>query len=308
MRQLELEFTTAVRADPTQGEEESSNVPLQMSVDGSMVALVGEGWREVKLVAIGERSTAGPLTNLTYAATLGSAETFGDEALGELVRRGIPWAHDVVSVNDGAAWIQSFVDLQCSRAHRVLDFAHAVSYLALAATEAHGEGTEATRAWFTTWRTTLRHGDPTEVLAALQALPAEDERDRAWTYLGTRRSQIAYRDFVARGWPIGSGCVERAHKGVLQERLKRRGMRWSGTVAEAMIAMRIVGANDRWAETWARIGAQQRAARQAHAATRRADHRRPPPPLKLVQDGKPTANHPWRRFRLRRSPRLPPTI
>jgi hypothetical protein len=71
-----------------------------------------------------------------------------------------------------------------------------------------------------------------------------------------------------------------------------------------MIALRVVDANDRWAATWARVGAQQRADRQTKTATRRAARRKPPPRETFVQDGKPTATHPWRTFRLKGSPRF----
>jgi hypothetical protein len=303
MRQLELACTAAAWADGAgAGPAVDPAGPLQLSVDGSMVALVEEGWREVKLAAIGER-TAGSLTALTYTATLGDAEAFGQEALGELGRRGLPHARDVVTVNDGAEWIQGFVDLHCPQAQRVLDFAHAAGYLASAATEAYGEGTAAAWAWFATQRHELRHGDPDAVLTALQALPDGAERDRSWQYLATRRAQIAYRDFVAQGWPIGSGCVESAHKGVVQARLKQRGMRWSRPVAEGMLALRLAAANARWDATWTQVGSHQRAAHQTRTATRRTARRVRPPTPKRVQHGKPTADHPWRRFRLRGSAR-----
>ncbi|MGH2532132.1 MAG: hypothetical protein ACRDJW_07460 [Thermomicrobiales bacterium] len=234
---------------------------------------------------------------------MGDAAACGVEAVGELLRRGLPQAQDVVTVNDGAEWMQGFVDLPCPQAHRVLDFAHAAGYLAAASTEAYGEGTAAAQHWFTTQRHTLRHGKPDAVLAARAALPDGAARDDAVGYLTTRRSQIADRDFAARGWPIGSGCVESAHKGVVQQRLKQRGMRWSRPVAAGMLALRLVAANDRWAATWPMIVAHQRADRQARAAQRRTARQTRPPHPTLVQDGKPTADHPWRRFRLAGSPR-----
>lgn len=293
MRQLELAFVDAIPV----GGGEAATTPMQISMDGSMVRLV-DGWREVKLVAIGERAGADTLTALSYAATLGTAEAFGEDAEGELARRGMPGARDVVTVNDGAEWIQGFVDLHCSRAHRVLDFAHAAASLASAASEAFGEDTAAATAWFTEQRHVLRHGDPEVVLARLAALPTGEERDRAGSYLSTRRAQIAYRDFVDQGWPIGSGCVESAHKGIVQARLKLRGMRWSRHVAEGMLALRIVDANDRWDETWGQVASQQRAAHQADMAARRIDRRRKPPRATLVQNGRPTEHHSWRNFRL----------
>lgn len=303
MRQLERAVTAAVWAHGGHAvaAADAVAVPLQLSVDGSMVALVDEGWREVKRAAIGERRAPGALTALTYTATLGDAAAFGHEALGACGRRGRPHAADVVTVNDGAEWIQGFVDLQCPQAQRVLDFAHAAGYLARAATEAYGEGTDAAHAWFTTQRHTLRQGDPAAGLTALAALPTGEHRDQAGRYLAARRAQIAYRAFAARGWPIGSGCVERAHKGVVQARLKQRGMRWSRPVAAGLLALRLVAANDRWAATWAQVGTHQRAAHRARTAQRRMARRVRPPPAKRIQHGKPTADHPWRRFRLKGS-------
>ncbi len=300
MRQVELDFVAAI---PVGGDTEPAQAPLQLSLDGSMVPLL-DGWHEVKLLAIGERQADGPLTALSYAATLGTAEAFGDEAVGELVRRGLPGASDVVTVNDGAAWIQGFLDLHCPRAPRILDFAHAVGYLAAAATAAYGEGTAPAQCWFAAQRHTLRHGDPDTVLTALGALPAGEARDRALGYLTARRAQVAYRDFVARGWPIGSGCVESAHKGIVQQRLKGRGMRWSRPAADSILALRVVDANTRWDATWRHLGTHQRAAQQARTATRRAARRQPPANPKLVQDGTPAAEHPWRTFRLPGSPRF----
>lgn len=319
MRQLELDTLAVLPV----GGGEPTQTPLQLSMDGSMVPLV-DGWHEVKLLAIGARQDDGPLTALSYAATLGDATAFGDEAVGELVRRGVPGATDVVTVNDGAAWIQGFLDLHCPPAPRILDFAHAAGYLASAATATYGEGTEAQQAWFAGQRHELRHGDPDAVLTALGALPASEARDTARGYLTARRAQIAYRDFIARGWPIGSGCVESAHKGIVQQRLKGRGMRWSHASVEGMLAMRIVDANDRWEATWEHVGSHQRATRRRRRMARRAACRpqptlplvepqppadpdvRPclPPPPRLVQDGKPTADHPWRTLRLRGSPRF----
>jgi len=272
VRQIERDFSAAVRT--TGGVAEAvADVPRQLSIDGSMVHLRTEGWREAKLLAIGNRGAEWPLTALSYAATLGTAAAFGNEALGELGRRGIPQASDVVTVNDGAEWIQGFVDLHCPQAHRVLDFAHAAGYLATAATATFGEGTDAGAAWFRGQRRELRDGDPEAVLAALAVLPASEARDTALDYLTARRTQIAYRDFRARGWPIGSGCVESGHKGVIQGRLKGRGMRWARPVAEGLIALRIVNANDRWTTTWAQVGPRQRADHRARTAARRTIRR-----------------------------------
>jgi hypothetical protein len=108
---------------PVGGDTEPAKAPLHLSLDGSMVPLL-DGW----LLAIGERQADEPLTALRDAATLGTAEAFGDEAVGELVRRELPGSSDIVTVTDGAAWIQGCLDLPCPR-RRVSSNSHMPSAL-----------------------------------------------------------------------------------------------------------------------------------------------------------------------------------
>lgn len=292
--------------------------PLQLSVDGVMVPLVHGRWKELRLAAIG-RVGAAPdgtvtTTELSYAARLLDAASFGRAALGEIMRRGVAGAPVVVAVSDGAPWIQEFVDLHCPHAVRILDFAHAAGYLAEAAQAAFGPGTPQTSEWFAVQRHALRHDTPAAVLAAVDALPPGEARDRARHYLGERRGMLAYADFAARGFPIGSGCVESANKLVIEARLKGSGMHWTEAHADAMAALRCVLRNHRWAATWPGIVAHLRGQRHRAAAVRRAaaplpaalTPPAPPPapapglpmttPAKTIVGGRPTRDHPWRRF------------
>lgn len=308
--------------------------PLQLSVDGSMVPMVHGEWREVRLLTIGTLTpdptpdTPASFGAPSYVATLGRADDFAHEALGEVVRRGLDQAAQVVAVSDGAPWIQGFVDLHCPQALRILDFAHAASYVAQAASEAFGFDSAPMHAWFAAQRHALRHGEPESVLAALTALPDGEARDTALRYLGERRAMIAYRAFAAAGWPLGSGCVESAHKHVVQARLKSSGMHWTPEGVIPMLALRTTLANDRWETTWPRLGphrrARQRAARPARPRTPAAASLLPPQPPALLTPSspvrsfssspttsppsasapaqKPAPDHPWRRSFLRPLP------
>jgi hypothetical protein len=116
--------------------EEQASERLAMSSGGSMVPLVGGVWAEVKVVAIGEverrrRKDEDEIvtTQLTYFARLTDAATFADQASAELRRRGIERAKEVCAIQDGAEWIQGFVQGHRHDALRILDFAHAASYL-----------------------------------------------------------------------------------------------------------------------------------------------------------------------------------
>jgi hypothetical protein len=335
---VQLELAATARLESAPGAEAAPPAAAaiqQVSVDGVFAPTLGGDWREVKLLAIGDVVAAGAevhATDLSYFARMADHERFGREALAELDRRGTLAAATVVAVADGAEWIQGFVDLHRPDAVRVLDFAHAVGYLAQAAQEATGPGTAATSEWLATWAHELRHGTPGKVLAALAALPAGEARDDAVRYLGGRRDQLRYADFAAAGYPLGSGCAESAAKTVVQARLCGAGMRWAPAHVDPMVGLRTVLCGGRWEEAWPRIVARLRAQARLAGATRRAARlaRAAPPPAvppraappprlvpraaparpKLVVNGRPTKDHPWKRGLRAQRPKdaAPPTL
>jgi hypothetical protein len=263
-----------------------------LSVDGAMVPLLHHEWAEVKTVAIGAvgqpvREGAEWVVHteeLSYFSRLTDAETFGRLALVETHRRGTETARTVCAVSDGAVWIQGFVDLHRPDAVRILDFPHALGYVAQAGQAVYGEGTEACMQWFTRQRQALQHGDPEEVLRALRQLATVKQRARAparatvqasLDYLQKRRGMLDYAWFQARGYPIGSGSVESANKLVVERRLKGAGMHWARAHVNPMVALRTVACSDRWAEAWPQIVQHVR----QHAWQRRV------PPCKCTRSG-----------------------
>jgi len=298
-----------------------------LSVDGAMAPLVGGGWAEVKTLAVGTVTGADAsvhTTDLSYCSRLADAETFGRLATGELHRRGTSTAGTVVAITDGASWCQGFIDLHRHDAVRILDFAHALEHLGAVAHAVFGPGTAAASDWLGVQASALRHGREDAVLADLAARAAAGLSDetrllltRPHAYPATRRAQIRYQDFVAAGYPIGSGCVESANKLVVEARLKGAGMHWARPHVNPMLALRTLIANDRWAEGWPAIWDQRRhpprtpipAGPPPLAPPDRADAAPPlpdppsTPPPKTIVNGKPTADHPWRQsspFRAKR--------
>jgi hypothetical protein len=309
--------------------------PLQqVSADGAMVPLVDGQWAEVKTVAIGVLAAArdpeapARATELSYFSRRADHATFTRLAEAELHRRGTATAGTVVAVMDGAGWLQKFLDYHRPDAVRVLDFPHVLGHLASAGQATFGAGTLATSTWLERQVDALRAGAPSAVLVAVAALPvaqatdpeaAGRARDATFGYLEKRLDQVRYADFLARGYPIGSGLVESANKLVVEVRLKGSGMHWAPENVDPMLALRNIACAERWAEAWPQICRQLRARARARAAARRqrrrAEHPGPPAPapviaapppvaagatprsrrVKLVVDGRPTAQHPWRR-------------
>ncbi|MCB8954091.1 MAG: hypothetical protein H6650_18970 [Ardenticatenales bacterium] len=108
---------------------------LLISTDGAFVHLTTGEWREVKTMVIGEfapawQQRAGKLEvkteNLSYFSRSYSIRAFEGGALAELHRRGLPNARQIVTVNDGSEWIQSFAAYHFPQAVRILDFSHAL--------------------------------------------------------------------------------------------------------------------------------------------------------------------------------------
>jgi len=264
---------------------------------------------------------------LSYFSRRAEHETFARLATAETHRRGVETAGVVCGVADGADWCQAFLDLHRPDAVRILDFPHALQHLAAAGQATFGAGSAAAGAWLAEQAHALEHGTPEAVLAALRALPAGQARDpataaevRAATlgYLEKRRGQIRYAEFRARGYPIGSGAVESANKLVVEARLKGAGMHWASEHVDPMVALRTITCSGRWAAAWpqvvaalrARVGRRRAARRRARraapaAATLPPSPCRPAPnaPLRLppsratptIVNGRPTADHPWKK-------------
>jgi hypothetical protein len=203
---------------------------------------------------------------------------------------------------------------------RVLDFPHALEHLGSAARATFGDGTAEAAAWLDEQAGGLKRGPPEAVLAAVRALPtaaaadpaaAGSARNGTLGYLEKRLDQLRYAEFLAAGFPIGSGLVEGGQKVVVQARLKGSGMHWAPEHVNPMLALRNIACADRWAEAWPLICSQRRARAQTALAARprpgRADLVAGSPDLapccptprpsrpKLVVDGRPTAAHPWKR-------------
>ncbi len=118
---------------------------LVFSVDGSFIHLTNGEGREVKSVAMGEfgshwsakeRRWQTRTPNLSYFSRSYAVRQF-------LLRRGLATAREVITVNDGAEWIQQFMDYQTPKAVRILDFSQALARVPTAGKLIWGEGSEA---------------------------------------------------------------------------------------------------------------------------------------------------------------------
>jgi hypothetical protein len=330
----EAEVATILRdypAPPTEPER------LVVHVDGAMVPLRHGTWGEVKTVTVG--APAPPIEEdgalvvhtreLSYFSRLADSTTFAEAATGELQRRGVTTAGRVGVVVDGAEWIQGFIDLHAPEAVRILDCAHAAEYVTAIGQTLGAAGPVLSVEALAQQLHELKHTGAEEMLGRLRQLVEEQgvvgELPKLLAYLEKREGQMQYVRFREEGWPIGSGSGESANKLVVEARLKGAGMHWAVQNVNPMLALRNAVCNDRWVEVWGQIEAEQRRQVQVRREERRRQRRPQPVPgaacrakggavaqgvapvpapqptvRECAPDGRPAADHPWRRAWSRR--------
>src|SRR5258708_17102839 len=199
--------------------EEPAAERMAMSSDGGMVPLVGGVWAEVKGVAIGavERRRHKDeaeivATQLTCFGRVEPAATFADQASAEVRRRGIERAKQVCAIQDGAEWIQDFVQGHRHDALRILDFAHAASYFSEIADKVREGGGHLPAKWVDGVLHRLKHEGPARVLRHVTCLARRyPQIQEQGNYLQKRRELMDYPTYQQQGWPIRSGSVEGSH-------------------------------------------------------------------------------------------------
>lgn len=240
---------------------------LGASMDGSMIYIRNEGWKELKCgcffevewTKIFEAETkemvdVGHAMHTSYISHLGGPEAFGQKLWTEAKRRGWHAAIDTQVVADAAAWIWNLVGDYLYDAHQLVDWFHATEHLGLAANLAFGEGSAQAQRWFKQHETLLYQGHADQIAQAIAELaeqqPAQDEELRQHAgYFEKHQHRMNYLEMRTDGWVIGSGMVESGGKR-FKDRFSKAGMRWSRVGAERLLPVRTAVMNDRFDERW----------------------------------------------------------
>lgn len=229
-------------------------------MDGSMI-LTDTGWQEVKVGRVfssfnrseagakGDTASRFALTKSTYCAHLGTCEDFiplFEASLGTY--RACP--EQLAFINDGAPWIQQYVESKSPAATHILDYYHALEHLA-EFSRVHFKAAKSSAQWLDKQAGLLLSDGVDLVLTNLAELnrlsaDATECRRRLVGYYSRNRHRMQYGTFRNRGLQIGSGAMEAAHRTVVQCRMKRSGQRWSDEGAQAMLNLRVAYKSDRW--------------------------------------------------------------
>ena len=188
--------------------------------------------------------------------------------LAEAVRRRDPRENRiVVAIMDGETKLRDLQELKLGRAVGILDIWHVTEYLWKLAYCFHPEGSDEAEAFVETYLGKLLEGKVRRVIGGIRQMatkrglskPKKAKVEKYLNYFAKRCEYMKYDEYLAAGYPIGSGVVEGACRHLVKDRMEQAGMRWRIEGAQAVLSLRAIYLNDDW-HTFhtTRIRAEQR--------------------------------------------------
>jgi len=160
----------------------------------------------------------------------------------------------VVCVMDGERALWKLLMKYLPQVVCILDLFHVLERLWQAAHCFHAEGSVAAKEFVTERLRRILLGEVGYVIGGLKQMATKHKlrgaRKRqlltAVGYLQRNRDMMRYDEYLAAGYPIGSGVAEGACRHLVKDRLELTGMRWRTAGAQAMLGLRAVYLNDDW--------------------------------------------------------------
>lgn len=271
IRVLDKAEAKAAKALPQWGEVvrgESRSLPrMGVAMDGVMIHIRDEGWKELKTGCVfevemrpGDKDKASEVQEYahairnSYKAVLGGRQSFGQAMWAEACRRKLSRAMDSIVIGDGARWIWNLASEHFGSSRQAVDWYHAKEHLYRAGRLAFGEGSAEAIRWAKRMETALYEGQVWQVAQAIRDLArkhrhAANELRIEAGYFEQHERRMQYMELREDGWPIGSGMVESGGK-QFRARLAGPGMRWSRDGAERVIPVRAAILSDRFDDVW----------------------------------------------------------
>lgn len=250
--------------------EAPSTERLALALDGGMVPIRGEGWKELKVGGLG-RIVLGPArdpvtgdrlelartVDNSYVAHLGGPETFGQQVWAEAQARRWRQAAETIVLGDGAAWIWNQAAEHFYDSVQLVDWYHAKAHLSQAANLLHGEGTPAAQQWLKEQATVLFEGHAERIADGLtrhakgKRKAAKELRGHAG-YFRDHQRRMQYLERREEDYPLGSGLAESGCK-QFRTRFVGSGMRWSRSGAQNLLPVRAAIMSRRFDAFWSSL-------------------------------------------------------
>jgi hypothetical protein len=219
----------------------------------------GSSWRENKLGEVfntgnirywtnhkGERQHQ--IMQKEYISLVGPAEVFKKHLFACALRNGYGKYKETVVISDGATWIRNMVEELFPDAQQILDYFHLCENVHTYAKALFSNDALKYTPWAKSICALLKKS---QYKIVLQELETKDKKPNGcsvnlYGYISNNIKNIDYVDYEKKGYFIGSGAIESGNKIVLQDRLKRAGMRWNTATAQAMLTLKTKAESNVW--------------------------------------------------------------
>lgn len=233
-------------------------IPKGVSMDGGMVNIRGEGWKEMKVGTIydvtvqlakdehsGDYVELPQAAHIAYRAVLGDVAAFRPALWALAVEGQVPSAQYSSVTADGAEWIWNISADLFPDSTQIVDWYHASAHLSDAAEALFPDNPSQAQRWRIARQDDLFLGHIQAITTPLDKANLADHSQ----YFHTHQRRMQYQAFRENGLPIGSGTVESGVK-QFKSRLTGPGMRWNRPTAQRMLLVRAAvldhSFDDRW--------------------------------------------------------------
>ncbi len=174
----------------------------------------------------------------------------------ELVARNLGHDRPVICLMDGERALWDAQAVYFPDAVGVLDLFHVLERLWAVAHCFHKEGSDESKGFVEQRLRDLLQGRVGYVISGLRRRlraeklsgPRRKVVRSAVEYLENNKAHMRYDEYLAAGYPIGSGVAEGACRHLVKDRMEQTGMRWTMEGAQAMLHVRALYLNDQWEE------------------------------------------------------------
>ena len=206
------------------------------------------GWHEVRI------GLARPINSATkiYIGKMDVYPAVVNQLFNASVLSGMSPETKVIGIADGGNGLKEELENQFENLEFILDKTHLKDHLYETAEELAIDCKER-RQWVDGNLSKISKGHVDEVIEDLEAIYSKGKIHRVKRLIGYLRRfihSVNYEEFKEKGYPIGSGEVESAHKSIPQKRMKIPGACWHVERINPMLSLRVLRANGWWDDYW----------------------------------------------------------
>jgi len=140
----------------------------------------------------------------------------------------------------------------------ILDLFHVMERLWTLCYFFYTEGSQESVEWVRKYLTMILTGKVGYFIGAIRQImkkrgfsPSKSQKiEKLLRYYEKRKCHMKYDEYLAKGYPIGSGVIEGACRSFVKDRMELAGMRWSEIGAEKMLELRSIKVNGKWDNYW----------------------------------------------------------